>query len=252
VAVSGLVGYLLIAFVTLSIKDLPATAAASNPFQYAIEKAFSNPVFPAAVLWIVTIAQWFCGLACVTSTSRMMFALSRDKGMPLSHLWSRVSARFRSPAEAVWLSCTLAFLLPCLLLAALALMGKAGSFSTLYPAVTGISTIGLYLSYGIPLALKLNAIRTGVWTPKSNGPWNLGSWSVPVNTIAVVWIIFITVLFVLPPNELTGYIFGGTLLALLIYFFVAVRGKFRGPVPQATSEAELARMELELESGASH
>src|SRR5207302_5757433 len=131
------------------------------------------------------------------STSRMIFALSRDRGMPFAHVWSSVSRRFRTPAPAVWLSAALAFLLPCLVLAALAIRGKAADFGTLYPAVTGISTIGLYLSYGIPLALKMHATRAGVWGPRTNGPWNLGGWSVPVNIVAVLWIAFITVLFVL-------------------------------------------------------
>ena len=52
---------------------------------------------------------------------------------------------------------------------------------------------------------------------------------VGVACISVAWIAFITVLFVLPPNHLTGYIFGGTLVALLFFYLIAVRGKFRGP-----------------------
>src|ERR1019366_4046130 len=108
--------------------------------------------------------------------------------------------------------------------------------------------IGLYLSYGIPLFLKLRAIRQGVWGPRKNGPWNLGSWSIPVNIIAVLWVAFITVLFVLPPNELTGYIFGGTLIALLAYYLMAVGHRFKGPIPQAASEVELMRIESDYES----
>ena len=177
VAISGLFGYLLLAFVTLAIKDLPATAAAANPFRYVFEKAFPRSNFPGIVMWIVTLAQWFCGLACVTSTSRMMFALARDKGMPLSHLWSRVSRRFRTPAAAVWLSVTLAFLLPCVLLTVQATRHKLDDFSTLYAAVTGISTIGLYLSYGIPLLLKLRAVQQGIWgrARMAPGTWAIGA-----------------------------------------------------------------------------
>ncbi|HZP85044.1 MAG TPA: hypothetical protein VFB21_25625, partial [Chthonomonadaceae bacterium] len=76
---------------------------------------------------------------------------------------------------------------------------------------------------------------------------SLGNWSVPVACISVAWIAFITVLFVLPPNHLTGYIFGGTLIALLFLYLIAVRGRFRGPVPQATSREELLRIEAEFE-----
>lgn len=246
VAISGLFGYVMLVFVTLAIKDLDAAAGAVNPFIYIFEQALGG-TFGRVVLWIVTLAMWFCGLSCVTSTSRMIFAFARDYGMPLSRVWSKVGRKYRTPSAAVWLAATLSFLLPCLILALVALFPKRLDFSKLYPAVTGISTIGLYLSYGIPLLLKLRAVRRGVWTSQANGPWNLGNWSVAVNVIALVWIAFITVLFVLPPNDLTGYIFAGTLAALVVFYFGHAHGRFRGPVPQAASDAELLRMETELE-----
>ena len=42
-----------------------------------------------------------------------------------------------------------------------------------------------------------------------------------VNVVALVWIAFITVLFVLPPNQLTGYTFAGA-LALLAHLLLRV------------------------------
>jgi amino acid transporter len=199
------------------------------------------------VLWVVTLAMWFCGLSCVTSTSRMIFAFARDKGLPMSPVWAGISRRFRTPAAGVWLAAVLAFLLPCLILTLVALFPRRLDFGKVYPAVTGLSTIGLYLSYGIPLLLKLRAIRQGTWSARANGPWTLGNWSVPVNLIALGWIAFITVLFVLPPNHLTGWILAGALTALLILYVTTVRGRFKGPVPQAHSPAELLRIEAELE-----
>ncbi|PYJ94723.1 MAG: amino acid transporter, partial [Verrucomicrobia bacterium] len=238
--------YLMLAFVTLAVKDLGATSAAANPFIYIFEQALGS-TFGRVVLWIVTLAMWFCGLSCVTSTSRMIFAFARDRGLPLSARWARVSKRWRTPAAAVWLAAALSFFLPCLILGLVALFPRRLDFSRLYPAVTGISTIGLYLSYGIPLLLKLRAIRRGVWTERANGPWNLGNWSVPVNVVAVIWIAFITVLFVLPPNELTGCVFAGTLGVMLAFYFLRVRGRFRGPLRQAKSQEDLLLLEQELE-----
>jgi len=103
------------------------------------------------------------------------------------------------------------------------------------------------LIIGIALLLKLRAIRRGVWTERANGPWNLGNWSVPVNVVAVIWIAFITVLFVLPPNELTGCVFAGTLGVMLAFYFLRVRGRFRGPLRQAKSQEDLLLLEQELE-----
>jgi len=251
VAISGLFGYLMLAFVTLAIQDLHATAAATNPFIYIFEQALGG-TFGHVVLWIVTVAMWFCGLSCVTSTSRMIFAFARDRGMPFSGTWAHVSKRWRTPAAAVWLAAVLSFLLVCLIFGAVQASRwqrwiQPFDFSTVYQSVTGISTIGLYLSYGIPLLLKMRAVRRGVWTQRANGPWSLGDWSIPVNLVALVWIAFITVLFVLPPNELTGYIFAGTLVVMLAFYFLRVRGKFRGPMPQTKSREQLLKLEAELE-----
>jgi amino acid transporter len=246
VAISGFFGFIMLGSVTLAIQDLAATAAAANPFIFIFERALGTR-FGRVVLWVVTLAMWFCGLSCVTSTSRMIFAFSRDHGMPLSRWWKAVSVRHRTPAAAVWLAALLALLLPCVILGLAALFPKRMDFTKLYPAVTGISTIGLYLSYGVPLFLKWRARRQGLWQPQANGPWQLGAWSQPVNAIALLWIAFITVLFVLPPNDLTGYLFAATFAFLAIFYLVRVRGRFKGPVPQARSAEQLMKLEAELD-----
>ncbi len=244
VAVSGFFGYIMLALVTLSIKDLGKTAAASNPFTYIFEQALGG-TFSHVITWIVTIAMWFCGLACVTSTSRMIFAFARDNGLPGSRCWGTVSKKYRTPANAVWLGSFLAVSLPVVILAIVRM--DADKMGKLYPAVTGISTVALYISYGLPLMLKAIAIRQGRWTSRTDGPWSLGNWSLPILYISLVWIALISVLFVLPPNDLTGYIFGGTLGVLAVLYMLTAKGKFRGPIPQAESEEAILEMEAEFE-----
>ena len=50
-----------------------------------------------------------------------------------------------------------------------------------------------------------------------------------VNVVALVWIAFITVLFVLPPNQLAGYTFAGALAVLAVYWYGWMNKRFRGP-----------------------
>ncbi|WKB35771.1 amino acid permease [Terrilactibacillus sp. S3-3] len=110
VAISGIFGFILLALVTLSIKEPAAVAkAGNNAFIVIIQQAMGG-VFGQAVLWLVTIAMWFCGLSAVTSASRMVFAFSRDKGLPLSNIWGKVSKRFYTPAYTIWLVSFVAFL----------------------------------------------------------------------------------------------------------------------------------------------
>jgi amino acid transporter len=102
----------------------------------------------------------------------------------------------------------------------LALWGRA------YSVIVSISTIGLYAAYGIPIFLALRARRRGRMVV---GPWNLGRWSTPINVGALIWVVLITILFVLPPNERTGYTFAGLLVLLTTTWVVVAQDRFRGP-----------------------
>jgi len=197
--------------VTLAIGNLDDAAAAQNPFIYVIRHALGGRL-GGALVWMVIGAMWFCGLSAVTSNSRMLFAFARDGGMPGSRALARVSARHRTPAFAVWTCVVTAF--------ALAIWSRA------YTVIVSISTIGLYASYGIPVVLALRA-RRGGWLER--GPWNVGRWSAMVNAAAVAWIAFITVLFMLPPNQLTGYTFAGLMALLGVYYFAWALRHFEGP-----------------------
>ncbi len=229
VLVSGVCGYAVLLAVTLAIQDLPAAAAAPNPFIYIAEQAFGAAAGKALV-WSLLVAMWFCGLSSVTANARMIFAFARDGGLPFSSRLARVSRRFRTPADAVWAAVALAF--------ALAL------YSGAYTVIVSISTIGLYVSYIIPVLLVLRARRAGTW--KDLGPWNLGAWGGIVNVVAVLWTAFITVLFVAPPNELTGRTFACLSAILAVYYLTVERGRFEGPRRLGTEE-ELLRVEEDLQ-----
>ncbi|MFF5252253.1 amino acid permease [Streptomyces leeuwenhoekii] len=135
------------------------------------------------LLLVVIGAQLFCGMASVTANSRMIYAFSRDGALPFSRLWRTVSPRTRTPVAAVWLAAggALALGLPYLINV------------TAYAAVTSIAVIGLYLAYVIPTLLR---VRKGAAFQR--GPWHLGRWSQAVGVVAVAWVGFITVLFMLP------------------------------------------------------
>jgi amino acid transporter len=212
VAVSALVGYGLLAAVTLAITDLPAAAAAPNPFIHVLITAL-GPALGRALVWVAIGAMWFCGLSSITSNSRMLFAFARDNGLPASKQLARVSERFQSPFVAVWVSAAGAFLV--------------AIWSGAYAAMVALSTLALYASYALPIWVGWRARRNGTWSHR--GPWDLGRASTPINLLALVWCGTITVLFVLPPNELAGYTFAGALALLAIYWGVAQRHTFVGP-----------------------
>ena len=212
VVVSGVVGYALLLAVTLSIGDLRLAAGADNPFIYVLRTALGDRLGNVLVLTAMA-AMWFCGLSSVTSNSRMLFAFARDGGTPFSGTVALVSTRYRTPHVAVWISAACAF--------AVALWAPA------YEAMIALSTIALYASYGLPIACGFRARRSGRWS--AFGPWDLGRWSPLVNLVALLWIAAATVLFVLPPNQIAGYTFGGCLVLIGLDWHLRMRKRFEGP-----------------------
>lgn len=211
VITSGVAGYVMLLAVTAAIRDLPKTLQQDNQFIYVLTDALGKR--GTALVWMCMGAMWFCGLASVTSNSRMLFAFARDGGTPFSAQLSLVSKRFQSPHVAVWISAG----------GALVVAAWADALS----AMGALSTIALYGSYAVPVLLALIARRRGRFTVR--GPWHLGRWSNAINAIALVWVALVMVLFVMPPNLLAGYTFGGCLAVLALYWFGYMKKRFAGP-----------------------
>ena len=210
VVASAVAGYVMLLAVTLAIGDLGQATAAANPFIFVLESALGR--LGTALVWVAVGAMWFCGLASITSNSRMLYAFARDGGLPFSPALARVSKRFRSPHVAVWVSAAAAFLV--------------SVWAEAYSVMVALSVVALYASYGLPVLLGLWARRKG-W-PRV-GPWTLGRFGPWVSGVAVAWLGFMVVLMSLPPNEKAGLTFGATVLLLVLAWFGGVRRFFKGP-----------------------
>ncbi|NOU74032.1 amino acid permease [Paenibacillus sp. LMG 31458] len=249
VAYSFVIGFVMLAFVTLSIKDAGAAAGSSNAFIYVISQALGG-TFGSVILWLVTAAMWFCGLASITSFSRMMYAFSRDKGMPMSNQWAQISKKYRTPAKAIWLAIILSFLLA--FIDYIIKMVNPDATYTTIAFLTAVSVVGLYVAYGIPIYLKLRAKAEGRFQDKHLGPWNLGKYSSFISVVALLWIIFICIVMVIPPNQMAGYAVAGMLILLIIMDLAYYKNHFPGPQAALnTSMEEIVRREKELEKTSS-
>ena len=63
-----------------------------------------------------------------------------------------------------------------------------------FTAVTSIATIGLYISYVVPVFLRCTVARATF----VRGPFHLGRLSLPIGITAVLWVVFVSCIFVLP------------------------------------------------------
>ena len=95
---------------SLPLPSLPAAAAqGEGAFLSIMNGVLPRPLVVALVVAIV-LAQYLCGLATVTSASRMAFAFARDGGLPFSHAVRWVCPKRRSPAVAIWMVATASIL----------------------------------------------------------------------------------------------------------------------------------------------
>jgi amino acid transporter len=219
VAVSAVAGYAMLLVLTWCIPngDIAATARDPYPVLHIIDE--NLPATLANLLAVVIgVAMWLCGVASVTSMARMWYAFARDDGIPGSRWLRRVNGKHSTPIVATVVTAALSVAI-CLYAAA-------------WFVVTSISTICLYLAYGIPIYLNLRNRRRGKgeWMTPGIARWSLGRWSAVINAVAVLWVIVISVVFVLPPNELVLWTM--LLLGLLLagYWRTTAGRRFRGPV----------------------
>ncbi|KAA1079254.1 hypothetical protein PGT21_005444 [Puccinia graminis f. sp. tritici] len=183
IIVSAIFGFGIILAFLFSMQDFEETLSAPQPVFKIMVDVF-GPVGAQIAMSLIILCVWHCGLFSVTSNSRMMYAFARDGGLP-RNIFGVVDRRFDCPINTVWLSVVLAFLL------ALPSLGSSVAFT----AATSIATIGLYISYGLPILLSV------IWDERfKKGPFRLHGFSMPIRITSCLWIIVITVFFCLPTS----------------------------------------------------
>ncbi len=212
VLVSGLVGWLMLSAVVLAMPD-PAAAAAQGEraFTHTLEAVVPRPL-ALTLMGGAALAQYLCGLATVTSASRMAFAFARDGGLPASRWVRRVSPRFRTPAASIW--------------AVSAAAVAFTAYAEVYATIAAVAAVLLYVSYVLPTALGF-AARGRWWTDR--GPWHLGRWYRPLALVSVAGCGLLIVVGMQPPNEKAAYVVGGLLVTLAVAWLGYARTAFPGP-----------------------
>jgi len=238
---SAIGGYiLLLAFLSVATKPelVSSFDVAINPYGAgSIITILVHALSPALfrlILLISTAGQIFCGIACLTSCSRMMFAFARDRVVPGHRHWCKVRVN-KVPVNAVLISS-----LTGVIITLPALWKSPRGIPTAFYAVVSASVISLYLAFLIPIWL-----RWKMGQKFSPGEWNLGKNYKWMNIVAVVEIIIISFYFIMPfePAAVPGnkdftwvavnyapFLLGFILLLLWLWWEFSVKDWFKGPV----------------------
>ncbi|ART70441.1 amino acid permease [Mycobacterium dioxanotrophicus] len=232
---SAIGGWILLLSFLFAVQDPAAVSASGGSVVTVLNQALGAP-WIGIVLVISTVGQCFCAMACMTSTTRMLFAFSRDGAVPGARFWTRLNSK-NVPLYSVALVAVLAIVLT---LPALVEVDVNGApVPVAFNAVVSIGVVGLYLAFAIPIYQrwrKGSAFKTG--------SWNLGQKYKWLCAIAVVEIGITTVIAMLPTSSggvpwnasfewkylnYTPLVVGGTLLALWLAWQLRVKHTYTGP-----------------------
>jgi amino acid transporter len=250
---SAIGGWVLLLAFLFAVQDEGGVTKAGGGSTAIFAQALSSN-WAGIVLVISTAGQFFCTVACMTSTSRMMFAFSRDRAVPGARYLSRLSAS-RVPVYGVVASAVIAVVLTLPALIKVDINGAPVPVA--FFAVVSIGVVGLYLAFAIPIYLRWragDAFRIGRWTLGAKYRW--------MAPLAVLEIIVTSVIAMFPTSSLgapwfdgfawkyvnyTPLVVIGLLLVLWVAWHVSVKKWFTGPqstleTPPVTTDAAAATM----------
>ena len=230
---SAVIGYIVLLAITFAAAD-PAAVTEGGGGSPAVFLAAMRHGWVKAILIIAVIGQLFCGMSCMTSSSRMMYAFSRDGAVPGWRIWSKVNEK-RIPFNAVIAVAVLA-----LILTLPALKGNKDGLTVAFTAVVSIGVIGLYIAYVIPIWLRWRMrrqVRARAVDARQEYKW--------MCLVAVAEVIIVVVIgFNLPfsssgvPWEddfewslfnYTPVVTGGLFAIVGIWWLVSAQNTFKGP-----------------------
>jgi amino acid transporter len=209
---SGLFGWFFLAAFVLALPSLEEGARQGwNVFFWTMDQVVPTGIKHPLYL-VILVSQYLCGLATVTSASRMIFAFARDGGLPGSGALRKVSPTHRTPVAAIWTAAVLAVLFT--------------AETSVYSTIVSVTVIFLYISYGVPIALGLFAYGK-TWTRM--GPWNMGAWFKVVAVLCILIDVLIFYVGVQPPNDKALWITVVFLAVTAAVWFGLERRRFQGP-----------------------
>ncbi|KAJ5622402.1 hypothetical protein N7528_005634 [Penicillium herquei] len=237
----GLAITLSIAFVTgityllslmFSIQDYSSLADTRTglPLAEIFNQATSTRGGAFGLVFMVWIALGPCVIGSQLSTGRVLWAFSRDNGLPFSHVWARVHPKLGSPFNAQLFVGVIIALLGCIYL------GSSTAFNSMMSSAVTINN----LAYIVPILTNVLLFRRTM----HRGPFALNQfWGMVVNIVSVLWLIFAIIFFSFPFEmpataanmNYTCVVVGGFLIIELGWWLIAGK-KYSETVQRAREE----------------
>jgi urea carboxylase system permease len=178
---AGVSGALLMIGALMAVRHINDPQMSTVGLPYVVDSVLGHTLGTIALV-AVSIAIFVCILANQTGAMRMIFAMSRDNGLPGSRVLSRVSAATRAPVPAALLTGAIAIVI------LLVNIRQPQVFTVVTSTTVVLAIIAYTLVAGSFLARRLR----GGWT-EDRRYFHLGRWGVPVAVAAVAWGLFVVI-----------------------------------------------------------
>lgn len=225
VVAAGLTGVIYLIPILFVLPDVAMLldVANSQPIGLLFKTVTGSASGGFGLLFLILGILMFAGIGALTAASRCTYAFARDGAIPGYKVWSHVNTRLDMPLSALALSTTVDCILGCIY------FGSSAAFNSF----TGVATICLSTSYGVPVLVNLIQHRKAV----QGSPYPLGKFGFLINIICIVWICFAVVIFCMPVSlpvdagamNYASVVFAGFAAIAILWYFLYARKNFKGP-----------------------
>lgn len=195
---------------------------------YILEQSIGSPFLRDILLLAVVFAFFSCGSSIQGASARMLYAYARDGQTPASGFISKVSAKHKTPVNALLVGATIPVAFTLLVNVTPTSDLHIGFFT--YPAnVSALTALvsfgvsGIYIAFGLTVLGALVARLRG-WEP--TGHYTLGRKGMLVNIIALVYLVVMFVNLALPTGlgSPRGALFNLDWVTLVVVGLLALAG----------------------------
>ncbi|KUJ19226.1 amino acid transporter [Mollisia scopiformis] len=229
-AITGFVFLISVCFCIGDINQVADTPTLVPLIQIFFDSTNSN-VGSCFLATLIVIIDLGCANALLAEGARSLYAFSRDHGLPFSSIISKVESKHHTPVVAILLGTIVQMAFNSIY------FGTVTGFNT----VIAIATEGFYLSYAMPLLVRLISYFSGTHR-QLTGPWAMKPLvSVAVNFIGLTYLLFACITFNFPSvypvtsenMNYTSAAIGVIMFVALVTWFTTARKHFSGPEVEA-------------------
>ena len=193
----------------------------------------------AVLIWVLLVNIFFAGVATITVSARITFALVRDGAIPLSGFFQKLHPVLESPVRVLCLqfaASSALLLLPLI----------PGNADTAYSAIIGLSSVCISFSCLVPVLLKCYYMPVDF--PDTD--MSLGRWSRPLGVVTIAFLAVASFVFFLPFESPVTFgnmnwnvaVVAGVVLLAGVHWRAWASKHFRGPAMHTVEkEIELSR-----------